>query len=87
MHGGAAVDAQRLALVAQFAGVAGGAGDVQVAGAGLLVAVLAEAHRQVAGVEVAGLLLRIDEEAEAGEVFGAAKGSSEKGSSRAVNQS
>ena len=74
MHGGAAVDAQRLALVAQFAGVAGGAGDVQVAGAGLLVAVLAEAHRQVAGVEVAGLLLRIDEEAEAGEVFGGGEG-------------
>ncbi len=74
VHGGAAVDAQRLALVAQFAGVAGSAGDVQVAGAGLLVAVLAEAHRQVAGVEVAGLLLRIDEEAEAGEVFGGGEG-------------
>jgi len=53
----------------QFAGVAGGAGDVQVFGivAGILVP--SEADRQVAGVLCAGYLLGVDQEAEACQVL------------------
>ncbi|MCY1508880.1 hypothetical protein D9M68_432040 [compost metagenome] len=69
MQRGTAVDAHGLALVAQLAGVAGGAADVEVVDAGFLVLVARHAHRQVAGVLRCGDLFRIYQETEARQVF------------------
>ncbi|MCY1274714.1 hypothetical protein D9M70_233430 [compost metagenome] len=71
MQGGAAVDANGFALVTQLAGVAGGAGDVQVMLAGVEIGMPSEADRQVARVQLGGLLSGIDKKTEAGEVVGA----------------
>lgn len=69
MLGRAAIDAQGLALEAQLAGVAGGAGDVQVFNAAAGVGVPGKPHRQVAGVLRGGHLFGIDQEAEARQVL------------------
>ncbi len=70
VQGGTAVDTDGLALVTQFAGVAGGAGDIQELRATFHVLVTSETDRQVAGIERAGLLLRIGKEAKASQVVG-----------------
>ena len=71
--GRGAVNPHSLAFEAQFAGVAGGAGDIQIfhVAAGVLVA--GKAHWQVARVGGTGLLLGVYQKAEARQVFGGGK--------------
>lgn len=64
-----AVDPHGLAVEAQFAGVAGSAGDIEVllGTAGVLMA--RETDRQIARIVRRGFLLRINQKTEACEVF------------------
>ncbi len=70
MHRRPTVDADGLALVAQLAGVACRAGDIQISATGLVILMTGEADRQVAGVQRGGFLRGVDQKAEAGEVVG-----------------
>src|SRR5690606_37029839 len=69
VQGGATVDTHGLALVAQFAGVTGGATDIEKVLSALAVLMAGKTHGQVARIECARLLLRIGEKTEAGEVI------------------
>ena len=70
-----AVDPQSLALEVQFAGVAGGAGDIQVLNVAASVFMAGKPYGQVAGVLCGGHLLGIHQEAEARQVLRRGKAS------------
>ena len=67
---GAAIDAHGLTFEAQLAGVASSAGDVQIMLGGVAgILVPGKTDGEVAGVVRASFLLRVDQEAETGEIF------------------
>ena len=63
------VNSHGLALEAQFASVAGGAGDIEIMLGATGIRVAGEADRQIAGVVRRGFLLWINQKTEACEVF------------------
>ncbi|CAI8922833.1 hypothetical protein EMIT0180MI3_360006 [Priestia megaterium] len=70
MLGRATVDAHGLAVETQFAGVAGGTGDVQKLFLAARILMTGETDGQVARVVWRGFLARIDQKTKACEVFG-----------------